>query len=262
MSVIRSKPSVVSDRLEAAEAELGRERRRVTDELEALETFENRVRSIGTTTPSPVGHDRAVLGTTASVGSLDRVREAYESTVMSVPHYADEYGDTYRWSLGEEFTPDLAVALTNGESFDERHKRTLLSAIEGSKSARETLLAELGAERESLADATETLLEIAEEIEELSTIPLEKRSFGALDAYHSRLGVLETKCETVSDRRQQAVFEQRRTGWLPTDVADIATYLYQDLDVTYPVMSSVAVLVEGLCDFRLQVERAMSGRRT
>ncbi|MEF8777332.1 MAG: hypothetical protein V5A36_00320 [Natronomonas sp.] len=251
---------MVSDRLDASGTELELERRRITDELEALKTFADRVQSIETATESPsrAGCHRVIVDAAGTDGRLDRVRTAYESTVMSVPHYAEDYGDTYRQSLREEFTPDIAVALTDGRAFDDRCKRALLSAIAESRSARESLVAEIDAEKDSITKAAETLSSVGEELDELSTIAFEERSFGALDAYRSRLGVLENKCETVSDRRQRTVFEQRRTRWLPADIPDIAKYFYQDLSIDYPVMATVAELVESLYGLRLRIERTMT----
>jgi hypothetical protein len=260
MCVSGSTAAAVSDRLAAAGTELGLERRRITDELEALKTFADRVQSIEAESESAslAGCRRVIVDAAGTDERLDRVREAYESTVMSVPHYAEDYGDTYRQSLRDEFTPDIAVALTDSREFDDRCKRALLSAIAESRSARESLVAEIDTERESITEATETLSDVGEELDELSTIPFEERSFGALDAYYNRLKVLESKCETVSDRRQRTVFEQRRTGWLPAETPDIAKYFYQDLSIDYPVMSAVAVLVESLYGLRLRIERAMT----
>lgn len=249
----------VSGRLDAARTELRRERRRTADEVEALKTFEDRLRTIDPqTAPSP-GPDRTVVpGMSPVTGGLDRVRNAYESTVMSVPHYTEEYDDTYCQSLREEFTPDIAAALADGTAFNERCKQAVLSAVSESTSARESLVGEIDAERESIDTAAETLVPVAEEVDELSTMSFQKRSFGALDAYRSRLEVLERKCETVSDRRQATVFEQRRTRWVPEEVPDIAQYFYQELAVDYPVMSSVADLVDVISELRRRIERTMT----
>lgn len=265
MNASGSATAVISDRLDEAETALRRERRRTIDELEALRALEDRVRSIEPTNASGSGvrnrrliDPRTARGATAVAAGLDRVRKAYESTVMSVPHYAEEYGDTYRRSLEEEFSPDLAAALTEGARFHDQCKRALLSAIEESVSARESLSTEVDAERESLDDATSALSAIATELDELSEIPFRTESFGALDAYRNRLDALEERCETISNRRQATVFDRRRTGWLPADVTDIATYFYRDLETDYPVMSAVATLLERLRGLRLRIERAMT----
>lgn len=254
-----SETSAVSERLDAARTALRRERRRTADELEALNTFEDHVRSIDPSTAPRNGPGRTVVsGMSTATGGLERVRDAYESTVMSVPHYTEEYDDTYYRSLKEEFAPDIAVALTDGAAFNEQCKRAVLSAVRGSREARESLIEGIDAERESIDDAFETLIPVADELGELSTISFHKRSFGALDAYRSRIEVLEGKCESVSDRRQETVFEQRRTRWLPKEPPDIAQYFYQGLEVDYPVMSSIADLVEAISSLRRRIERAMT----
>jgi hypothetical protein len=247
----------VRERLSAAKSALGRERRRTADELEALERFESRVRAIDP--ERGAAGTRRTVDTEAAkrVDGLDRVREAYEATLMSVPHYAEEYDDTYTESLAGEFSPDIAAALTAGTAFDARRKRTLLSAVTAAQSARESLLDVVDRERDSIDEATETLPSIADELAELQSVDFEAEPFGSLDAHRARLGVVERKCETLSERRQREIFGQRRIQRLPTDAADIAVYLYQDLEVSYPVVSLIAELSGTIGELQTRVERAM-----
>ncbi|MFW6318192.1 MAG: DUF7260 family protein, partial [Halorubrum sp.] len=157
-----------SDLIRAARAALRVERRRVVDEREAFRAFRGRVSSIPDESGSPgpsdgfagVGggmSDAVGAGTggrgdvTAAPGSrLVSVREAYRATVMSVPHYAEEYDDTYERSVAEEFGPELAYALTRTDCFHEEYKRTLLSAVETAVQEREAFLDALESEIESV----------------------------------------------------------------------------------------------------------------
>jgi hypothetical protein len=254
----------VDDRLADAVSELRRERRRIADELEALGAFADRVRSIPTEhhtprTRQPVGVATEAPG--AETG-LRRVREAYESTLMSVPHYVDEYDDTYVESLAGEFSPDIASALTDGAAFNGRCKRTLLSAVETSRSARDSLLDVVERERESVLDAKSDLEGLASECVRLGSTEFGGLRFGTLDAYRSRLRVMEGNCEALSDRRQDAIFDQRRIQRLPADVPDVTVYFYQDLDADYPVMSVVAALLDAIAAQRRRVEREMARCRS
>ncbi|WP_181691128.1 hypothetical protein [Natronomonas sp. LN261] len=250
----------VDDRLAAAVSELRRERRRISDELEALEAFADRVRSIPTERYTP--RNRQPVGVSAGVSStatgLRRVREAYESTLMSAPHYVEEYDDTYVESLAEEFSPDIASALTDGTVFNGRCKRALLSAVETSQSARESLVDAVDRERKSVLEAQSELEALAAECADLDSAEFGEMRFGTLDAYRARLRVIAKNCAALSDRRQDAIFDQRRIQRLPGDVPDVTVYLYQDLDVDYPVMSLVAELLETVAEHRRRVERAMS----
>ena len=100
-----SESSAVSEQLAAAQTELKRERRRTADELEALKDFKHRLQKVKTASISHRLNPNQMVftDTPATTGGLDQVREAYESTVMSVPHYSEDYDDTYRQSR----TPQL-----------------------------------------------------------------------------------------------------------------------------------------------------------
>ena len=233
----------VEDRLDRAVTALRRERRRTADELEALGVFAERVREIEAETAVAEGNAVAAVGLEAArTDGLDAVREAYEATVMSVPHYGQEYDDGYPESLRAEFSPDLAAALTDGTRFNARCKRAVLSATESSRSARGSLLGTLSTESESLAAAAATLPSVAREVSEFAARSTAEAPFGTLDAHRARLSVLEGKCETVADERQSTLFEQRRTTNLPSGTPDVPQYVYQELPFDYPVMAAVADL--------------------
>ena len=125
----------VEDRLDRAATALRRERRRTADELEALGAFAERVREIEAKTAVAEGNAVTAIGLEAGrTDGLDAVREAYEATVMSVPHYGQEYDDGYPESLRAEFSPDLAAALTDGTRFNARCKRAVLSVSAAARS--------------------------------------------------------------------------------------------------------------------------------
>jgi hypothetical protein len=247
-------------RLAAAIEELWRERRRTADELEALQAFEDRVRTM---TPEEQSfNERQPVGVTAAAArpatGLKKVRDAYESTVMSVPHYLEEYDDSYVESLIGEFSPEIASALTGGTEFNSRCKRALLSAVSNAQTARESLLEAIDRERESVHESKADLERLREEYEEFRSLQFNEKQFGTLDAYRARLNVVTQQCEELSERRQAAIFDQRRIQRLPADVPDVTVYFYQSLDVDYPVMSLVAELVDTIADLKNRVERAMT----
>jgi predicted nucleic acid-binding Zn-ribbon protein len=252
------------DRLKAAVDELERERRRTTDELEALHAFEDQIRGISLEQSGVEGQQSVPVATTVSktATGLQRVREAYESTLMSVPHYIEEYDDTYAESLAGEFSPEIAAALTDGTEFHGRCKRALLSAISNTQSSRELLLEAIDRERDSVREARTEIQSLIEECEELESVNLEEASFGALEAYRARFDALSDTCSTLSERRQDAIFNQRRIQRLPTDVPDVTLYFYQDLDVNYPVMSFIAELLDLISALRQQVDRELIHDRT
>jgi hypothetical protein len=230
------------------------------DELEALRTFEEQIRAIPTEDVTfETGQPVALVGTAVeSTTGLGRVREAYESTLMSVPHYLEEYDDTYTESLAAEFSPDIASTLTDGTRFNDRRKRAVLSAVANAQSTRELLLDTIDREETSIREAKAEFEPLITDCEEIRQIQFDEEEFGALDAYRTRLQVLSEKCRTLSERRQGAIFDQRRIQRLPTDAPDTATYVYQDLDVDYPVLSLVVEVLDGLTTCRRRIEHSMS----
>lgn len=259
--------------LEAARDAVRIERRRVIDEREAFEAFRTRVRSIGTATGTPtsatdahgpptavgVAHDARIGGGGPARGSgLVAVRDAYEETVMSVPHYGEEYDDTYERSLAAEFGPELALALTRESALHPAAKRSLLAEADAAIDARDSFLDTVEAESASVQRATSRLLPIVEELATLSRTDLAGEDFGALDAYRARAGVLVENCEAIAARRQREIDDHGRSVRLGGDVSDLPTYLYAGLSVTYPVLATVGSITERIEAFSGNVERAMS----
>lgn len=259
MSETHGQEAIRVNRLKAATDVLRRERRRTIDERRALEAFASRVRSIDTERPSQsIGPSDLTARRTTTGSQLRTVREAYEATVMSVPHYADEYDDTYEESVAAEFSPELAAALVDEDRLDDRTKQAVLEAAAQAVENRERLLTAVDDELGSIEDLEPAIQSILTSLEEVRTESYANQSFGELDAYRAQLNQLETNCESLLQDRQDAIFEQRRTGWLPATAPDIAAYFYQDMDVDYPVISTIGDLLTCIGGTRARVERAMA----
>ena len=279
-----------SDPIRAARAKLRVERRRVVDEREAFRAFRGRVSSIPDESASeanesgpggPVGAAGSVGGAVRdAVGSTPRpgsrlvaVRDAYLATVMSVPHYPEEYDDTYERSVAEEFSPEIAYALTRTNSFHEQYKRSLLSAVETAVREREAFLDALESETESVERAASRLEPIRSEIEAIDDElgggesegdetegEVRTPTFGALDACRTRTAALRDDCDRIAARRQRVLADHERRLALGDEV-DLPGYCYQDLDVTYPVLAAVGTVGDQIEGLRDRIERAMTRAR-
>ncbi|MFB6152120.1 MAG: hypothetical protein ABEJ40_09975 [Haloarculaceae archaeon] len=248
------------DFLERARRTVERERRRLADERDAFDRFHGRVREITTETGSA-----AATGTVAAVSAptptgLADVRDAYEETVMSVPHFEEDYGETYEESLRGEFGPELAAALTRQRAFDDLCKETLLEAAAEGASQRKWLLSALADEAEYLDEATGRVASIRAD---LSAVAFAERdpatgSFDALDGARDALVALDERCDALAADRQADLRRQERRLALPTDVPDLPRYVYRPLPVTYPVLSTVADLGRRIEARREAVERAIA----
>ncbi|PSP27822.1 hypothetical protein BRC65_03950 [Halobacteriales archaeon QH_2_65_14] len=248
----------IASRFERASEEVTEERRQVVDERNALAAFAEQVRGMDL----PQVQSRGVPAGLTRCGSGDgteAVRDAYESTVMAVPHYETEYGESYERHLAEEFGPNVASMLIGGQSFRDRHRELLLQAVSTSRERREQLIEVLRTEEQSLSETTPVLLSVAEDLVGM-TGGVETRDADLLDAYARRLDVLEENCTRTLERRQSTLVHQRRDLGLSLDAFDLPTYLYAEFDVTYPVVSTIADLLDRLERLRTDIHRTLEYR--
>lgn len=248
----------MSDHTSAARTLVRRERRRTVDEREAFEAFLSAVSDLSADGDVP---RRTAAGTRladrrCSTGPA-AVRDAYERTVMSVPHYREEYGDTFEESLRAEFGPTVAAAVTDGPGLSSHGRHALLAAAREAHTERSRFVPALDAEARSLRDGEDRLVAVLEELAELDREPLEDHDFGGLDALRARLAVLERKVDAVAADRQATLRRQRRELDL-SGVPDVPTYLYQELEVSYPVLADAARVADLLTEGRRTVERSMA----
>jgi len=255
---------------EAREA-LRVERRRTADEREAFRAFRGRLEAIPTESTSPGGSPATGRGgpggppgfsgsgsPAVPPGSgLGAVRDAYVETVMSVPHYGDEYDDTYERSVAAEFGPELAYSLTRSAAYHPDCERALFGAVDAATGERERLEERLATEAESLDRAGSRLAAVRREIASLDAV-VPDGDFGALDACRARAGVLVDDCDRIAARRQRVIAAHERELRLDEGAVDLPTYLYGSIDATYPVLAAVGSVGDRLDGLTRRIERAMA----
>jgi hypothetical protein len=246
--------AAVTDRFDHAAAALDREYRRTKAELEALESFIDEVGSLSPTSSSVTAAASRMQLRPSQPGGLDAVREAYRSTMMTVPHYEEEYDESYAEHVRHELGPDVATLLTSGQVFERHHKQVVIAAANDARARRGQLLTELDRERDSLADLREPVCGVAADVARLESITLAEQPAEMLDGYHTRLGVLDSRCHDLIDRRQSALVSQRRSMSLSLGGPDIATCVYSDLETDYPVVATLTELLDRIEELVTDVE--------
>ena len=250
--------------LEGARETVRVERRRTADERAAFASFRSRLDAIPATTaagvtadrrfdgPQPIGYETPRMGT-----ELLAVRDAYQSTVMSVPHYEEEYNDTYAASLAAEFGPELAAALTRESALHEHVRRSVLGQTTAAIETRDEFETVLEREQASVRAASEELRSLDDSVASLGETAVDRLDFGGLDAHRARLEVLERRCDEVATTRQRERVAVEQSMHFDGETDDVQTYLYQDLPVTYPVLAAVAAVGRQIDAVRRDVERAI-----
>lgn len=244
--------------VDALQSRLDAERRAVSREIDAFDAFLDRVGAVDPGRPAPAGGVRAMHRRSGGAG-LDAIRSAYEDTVMSVTHYDEEYGDTYRESVVAEFGPEIGVALTEGPRLQPHLKRAVTEKARQCRADREQFLEVLDAESESIEAVGSGVRDVRSELRDFDPDPPASRGFGALEAEWRRLDFLEGELDGLATDRQRAIIRQRRSFTLPTGAPDVPSYLYQGHDDEYPLLSTCVELREQARSRKSGRERKLAG---
>ncbi|WP_153952473.1 DUF7260 family protein [Halosegnis longus] len=242
--------------LDDARETLREERRRVADEREAFDRFAHLLAGVEAETPTADTGSRALLVDGGASAGARAVRDHYRSTVMSVPHYDSDYGDSYRESLAIEFGPDVAAALDSG--FDARTKQAVHAAARDAHADRDRFVDALDGEAVALANHRERCLAIAEECLDIADEARDCADYGTLDALRTRCLTLEADCDDLAGERQRAVRACRVDLGLPDAYPNLQEYLYAPLGVDYPVLAATTDIAARLRDCRQTVERRLA----
>jgi len=234
-------PAALLDRAVTA---IETEERRTTAERDAMQAFRDRVGELSPASQALKQGPAAVHSAPRTTDGLKSVRAEYESTVMAVPHYEAEYDESYTEHVHQEFGPDIATVLVHGGALERRHQRAILKATAESITSREQLIEALQREQESVTELREPTCSVAADIRNIERRAGDDPSAKILDGYRSRLEVLEQRCHDLVDQRQSEMVTERRELLLPISGPDIPSYVYQELPVSYPVVSILTELMD------------------
>ncbi|QCJ47926.1 MULTISPECIES: DUF7260 family protein [Haloprofundus] len=235
-----------------------KERRRTVDEREAFRAFGDRLAQI-----QPASAGRTVPATVRGSGvgeggpnATRRVLNAYQRTVMAVPHYESEYGDTVGRSIVEEFGTGVGGALVSTDGLTPELQRVVAEAAKEAAADRESFVALLDEEAESLGTVLDGIDAVVERLRSLDDRPLPERSFDDLHDLRERVSALERRAGSLHAERQSKIRSHRQRLGV-TDV-DLPTFLYHDRPYTYPALSAVTTLVDAVRRARRRVERRLA----
>lgn len=244
-------------RLDAARQVLREERRRTVDEREAFRSFRDELRSTTATPPSTTAMGVTSLARSQTTDkSLARVRRSYERTVMSVPHYDDEYADTFEDSITAEFGPGVAAALQSASCFSPGLRQTLTAAAETAVRERDEFIDVLDVESNSIESMSVGISSVHATLVSLDETPLPEQTFDELRALYEDVSALGAELESLAATRQRTLVHHRRA--LSSMVPDVTEYLYGDLSVRYPVLATLAEAAETLDTAMRCVERHLA----
>ncbi len=249
----------IDRRLRLTEDAIETEVRRTRSEARAFKNFTAKVRELDSQTPTEGTAGTMVQTVTVSrPGTQRRLREAYETTVMNVPHYEEDYGDSFQESFTAEFGEPISKAVMQGSSVDDRQQQLLLAKSREARRDRLEFADVLETERESVRKLSKRVWNFTAEMEILQEEAAAAATFGSYDAIRNRLLTIESSCESLIASRQETLTGQRSNLSLPVEAPDVPTYLYADLEITYPLLASIADIISVGKTLQSRVEHGMA----
>lgn len=255
-------PTHVPDYIPRAQSIVAIEHTQTTAERDALQQFASHCRRIEPTTTQTVTSSMVIdpthmlRGKSQQDSSLQRLREAYRQTVMAVPHYEDEYNEPLAENLAAEVGEALATALTSEQHLTPHLIQTLHHAVQQAAAERDAFLTDLDREAAALNTAHATLTDITQWLADRAVQPFENWSIDERYATHDTLRTYKHQCDMLAAERQEMLYAGQITvSRIETDL--FTTYLYQALDVTYPVLADLAAVGDLLEQARHRVEQVL-----
>ncbi|MBP1953136.1 hypothetical protein J2752_000017 [Halarchaeum rubridurum] len=245
---------------ERARRALERERDVLTAECDAFDAFARRVGALGTTEAASDAYDGLLTEGRGDGRAGSRVREAYAETVMAVPHYDEEYGESYRAHLAAEFGPALAAALRDEPGLPAFLQQQVVAAAREAEASRAAVLDALERERAALDAAADALTDVETERAVVDSRPFASCERGELARLRADLADLAARCESLAERRQSGDLRPERRIPPSLDAPGFEEYVYDGLATTYPVLSAVARESERVERTRAAIERVLGAR--
>jgi ABC-type transporter Mla subunit MlaD len=220
----------------------------VESEREAFGRFLSRLRDASATGFDATSGGPAVLTTGKASGSaeLRQIRRAYRETVMAVPHYDREYGDTLRESMTGELSETLAGHVVDGEVLAPPVREALVAAVERSRSDRSGFLRLLNQERESLETVASKLNDIEARLVELEAQISATAESKRLAAVDSTLAELDQQCTDLATARQETIHGRTTRRVSGVDGCSLVRYLYEDMETTTPALSDIVSCLDSI----------------
>lgn len=239
--------------IERASAIVEREIELVTDEQEAFERFGSRLRDVTPSTPEAAGRSTDPAGATALVASrsvpapgMTEIRTAYRETVMDVPHYDSEYGDSLRDSMQAEFGEQLARHVVDGQALVPVIHEALLEASAAANDDRGDYCQLLERERDSLQSIESDLNDLEARVVDLGeriTATTESSELASIDA---TLRSIETECTDLANERQQVIHNRTTRSFSGIEASSLVRYLYDGTGFVFPALTDISTCLDSV----------------
>jgi hypothetical protein len=240
--------------IEEARSLVTQEHDRTVAELDAFTEFERRLSELEATRSVPSNGTVAAIAGGSTDRQLEKVRDAYRETIMSVPHYEAEYDEPFEVNITAELGEEIAAAVIDGTRFTGQLKQGLMSQCNEARRRRAELGTTLNREERRLVDARSDLSDIESALESETPESVRDHGFPELSDRWERLGNVETRCRKLLEEQvatRKNTLEER---------PEFREYVYSPLPTEYPALSDGTRLLDRITDRRQAVLRALTRR--
>lgn len=237
---------------------------RVEDEQSALARFADRISRA--TASHPASAQANAVGTTVQLvesgggSGMAEVQRAYEETVMAVDHFEEDYDEPLPKHLASEFGENVAGAVVTGSNLTPQLQQALVAGCQEGRAQRDQYLEGLRREEQRLERMGEQFESAATVTDEVDGRRLRRRPFDELRDRIDRLDGQRAAVTTTLEDRQRHLQEGVQFGWERRDAESVYRYLYDDMDVTYPVLADGTRLLEHMRDVEHRLLTALTAR--
>jgi hypothetical protein len=215
--------------LDVAKARVEEEKGAIEVEIRAFSEFRDAVQEVEPAVTRPKLPVNRSPARDAARDTLAEIRQAYRDTVMVVPHFDEEYGESLEANVTAELGPDCGDILrtdSQGE-FTPVSKQTLLGRTTRLIEKRRAVKDNFDQESDSIAAAKRAVTELLDDVDD-----------GVIPTWYRE--DFEDALEDIASDRQTALQGRLRQSRLGGH--DLCEYVYGEETWTYPVLTAVTRL--------------------
>lgn len=249
---------IVVGYLRDAQSAVETECERLRMERDAFHDFAEEVQQMAASPTSSGSNPALVMKLNVDGNQLESVKNCYRETVMAVPHYDEEFGESLRKNLAEEFDQDIATAVMDGQHFSPQLKYQLVKHARLAALQRDKLLDDVLEERNSLTDAYTKLRKTNDSLDRIAESRVALQSFSELITRDEELRSDIAHCEQLLIDRQQELHQQLKWAAWPNQL--LQKHLYNQLETTFPLLDAALSQIRQLQNQRRVVLRELLRR--
>lgn len=221
------------------------EQERARTEQSAFDDFLHqveRIDALNASTVLPAAHSGQVhVSRRSSDQRIAKVKRAYAETVMDVPHFEAEYGESLEENMAMELGEEVTASLLAADRFTPQLKEGLLFGAQRAREERTSILRMVRTERKDLREAWQTLDGL--ESERSAIAGRANDEFGGCREAYDHLKTLSERCERLLEERQTQIHRQRAQGEYDS-LHHLCKYLYEPLGTAYPVLKAGTTVLD------------------